>query len=119
MDIQEFEKLTKPKGKRSRLEPFLLPIFELKQKGYANSQISQWLAANGLKVSQESVRKFIKNKESLQSQSKVILGNENDASIFNNLSGQNMKQRRERLADQFITPENTNPLLKRFKEQLK
>lgn len=63
MDIEEFEKKVEPRAKRSRLEPFQAQIFELKKKGYANWQVCEWLAANGLKVSQEAVRKFIKSRE--------------------------------------------------------
>lgn len=63
MDITEFEKQMPPKAKRSRLEPFLQQIFELKDKGYANWQIQKFLEDNGVKVSQESVRKFIKSRE--------------------------------------------------------
>ena len=63
MDIEEFEKRQQPRAKRSRLEPFQAQIFELKAKGYANWQVCEWLAANGLKVSPEAVRKFIKSRE--------------------------------------------------------
>jgi len=63
MDIEEFEKQVEPRAKRSRLEPFQAQIFELKAKGYANWQVCEWLAANGVKVSQEAVRKFIKSRE--------------------------------------------------------
>ncbi|MDO9207019.1 MAG: hypothetical protein Q7T91_02095 [Sulfuricurvum sp.] len=63
MDIDEFERTTQPKAKRSKLEPFHAQIFELKRKGYANWQIRDWLAANNVKVSQEAVRKFIKSRD--------------------------------------------------------
>lgn len=63
MDINEFEKEMQPKGKRSRLEPFKTQIFELKAKGYANWQICKFLEANGISVSQEGLRKFIKSRE--------------------------------------------------------
>ncbi|WP_232460043.1 hypothetical protein [Curvibacter sp. AEP1-3] len=63
MDIEEFEKRQQPRAKRSRLEPFQAQIFELKAKGYANWQVCEWLAANGLKVSPEAVRKFIKSRD--------------------------------------------------------
>lgn len=63
MDIEEFERQVKPRAKRSRLEPFQSEILALKSKGYTNWQIRDWLAANGVEVSQESVRKFIKVKE--------------------------------------------------------
>lgn len=63
MDIEEFEKRVQPRAKRSKLEPFQAQIFELKAKGYANLQVCEWLAANGVKVSQEGLRKFIKSRE--------------------------------------------------------
>lgn len=64
MDIDEFEKRMQPSAKRSKLEPFQAQIFELKSKGYANWQVCEWLVANGVKVSQEGLRKFIKSRES-------------------------------------------------------
>jgi hypothetical protein len=63
MDIEEFERQVKPRAKRSRLEPFQSQILALKGKGYTNWQIRDWLAANGVTVTQESVRKFIKARE--------------------------------------------------------
>lgn len=73
MDIDEFEKNTQPKAKRSRLEPFQAQIFELKAKGYANWQVCEWLAANDLKISQEGVRKFIKSREGKEERVNVSL----------------------------------------------
>lgn len=64
MDIDEFEKQMQPSAKRSKLEPFQAQIFELKSKGYANWQVCEWLVTNGVKVSQEGLRKFIKSRES-------------------------------------------------------
>ena len=63
MDITEFEKQVKPRAKRSKLEPYKAQIFELKTKGYTNLQVSEWLALNGMKVTSEAVRKFIKTRE--------------------------------------------------------
>lgn len=63
MNIEEFEKQVQPRAKRSKLEPFKVQIFELKQKGYTNLQVSDWLASNGMHVSSEAVRKFIKTRE--------------------------------------------------------
>ena len=60
MDIEEFEKRVQPSAKRSRLEPFRSQIFELKAKGYADWQIRDWLAENGLEVSRQAVQQFIK-----------------------------------------------------------
>ncbi len=60
MDIEEFEKQVQPSGKRSRLEPFRSQIFELKAKKYADWQVRDWLASNGLKVSRQAVQQFFK-----------------------------------------------------------
>lgn len=63
MDVKEFEQQMQPKAKRSRLEPFHAQIFELKEKGYANWQICKYLADNGINISQEGLRKFIKSRD--------------------------------------------------------
>lgn len=63
MDIEEFQKKNKPIGRRSRLEPFREGILELKNNGYANFQIAEWLALNGINVSQQTVRQFIKTQK--------------------------------------------------------
>lgn len=61
MDINEFVKRVQPRKKRSRLIPFTDQIKQLKTQGYTDLQIRDWLAENGLEVSRETVRKFIKN----------------------------------------------------------
>lgn len=63
MDIDEFVKLKQPRAKRSKLQPFRAQILELKAKGFTNLQIGEWLASNNITVSQESVRKYIKNQQ--------------------------------------------------------
>lgn len=63
MDINEFQLLTQPKAKRSKLDRYKNEIFMLKERGYANWQIRDWLVSNGIRVSQEAVRKFIRSRE--------------------------------------------------------
>lgn len=60
MDIEEFIKQVQPRKKRSRLLPFAGQIKLLKEQGYTDLQVRDWLAANGVEVSREAVRKFIK-----------------------------------------------------------
>lgn len=60
MDINEFIKRVQPRKKRSRLIPFADQIWTLKTHGYTDLQIRDWLAENGVEVSRETVRKFIK-----------------------------------------------------------
>jgi hypothetical protein len=127
MDIEEFEKQERPRAKRSRLEPFQAQIFELKAKGYANWQVCQWLEANGLKVSQEAVRKFIKSRDgSTPAPAPPSMPGANtapasaapevspappaspeagEASPADDLAGLDKKQKREKLADRFLGDE--------------
>ena len=135
MDINEFIKQVQPRAKRSKLDPFRAHIFELRGLGYANWQIRDWLATNGIKVTQESVRKFVVTRESTNLQSEtqknaesvnqtgpeiraVLMGAPpvagNGKTTAPEVSGAalSLKQRREKRADQFIKPENTNPVLK-------
>ena len=124
MDIEEFEKRQQPRAKRSRLEPFQAQIFELKAKGYANWQVCEWLAANGLKVSPEAVRKFIKSRDGSTSPASMPSANTAPASAapevsppspaapeagesspVDDLAGLDKKQKREKLADRFLGDE--------------
>lgn len=68
MDISEFIKQVKPRAKRSQLDPFKSQIFELRALGYANGQIRDWLGTNGIKVTQESVRKFVVTRDNAMPQ---------------------------------------------------
>lgn len=126
MRIDEFEKQVQPKAKRSRLETYKAEIFSLKNKGYANWQIAEWLASNDLKVSAEAVRKFIKSRESsadlpVEATTPItappLAEERKPEPDSDELAGLDKKQRREKLADQFITPERSNPLLKRIREK--
>lgn len=134
MDINEFVKQVKPRAKRSQLDPFKAQIFELRELGYANWQIRDWLATNGIEVTQESVRKFVVTRASADAQlaNKATAANQIGAStglaVTSALTdddsntvearvaaaGLSPKQRREMRADQFIKSENTNPVLKKL-----
>lgn len=131
MDINEFIKQVKPRAKRSQLDPFKAQIFELRDLGYANGQIRDWLATNGIEVTQESVRKFVMTRESASAQpahqEKAVVVRPRDQGTSQGLAvtsplaggdsdtdgpvaaaaGLSPKQRRERRADEFIRPENT------------
>ena len=64
VDITEFEKTMRPNRKRSQMDPYASQIFELREKGYANWQIREFLTHNGVKVSTEAVRQFVNSRES-------------------------------------------------------
>ena len=138
MNIDEFIKQVKPRAKRSQLDPFKDQIFQLKELGYANGQIRDWLATNGIEVTQESVRKFVVTREvnvRLANKEKAVVARQSDQGTSQGLvvtsplagggshteesgaaaAGLSPKQRREKRADQFIKSENTvlNKLVKK------
>ena len=139
MDIDEFIKQVKPRAKRSQLDPFKDQIFQLKELGYANGQIRDWLATNGIEVTQESVRKFVVTREGANarpaSKEKAVVARQRDQGTSQGLvvtsplagggshteesgaaaAGLSPKQRREKRADEFIKSENTvlNKLVKK------
>ena len=140
MDIAEFEKRVKPSAKRSRLEPFRAQIFELKAKGYADWQVRDWLAENGLEVSRQAVQQFIKSRDGSTSPASMpsantvsasaapvvssappVVPEADEASPADDLAGLDKKQRREKLADKFIGEEAApkNSLASRFLNQEK
>lgn len=60
MDIEEFVKTVPPGKKTSRLNKYGQEIRELKAKGYTDEQIRDWLSRNGIQISREAVRRFVK-----------------------------------------------------------
>lgn len=130
MDINEFIKQVKPRAKRSQLDPYKAQIFELRELGYANGQIRDWLATNGIEVTQESVRKFVVTREHAEAQfvhqgragarrgdqgssqglvaaPSMTRGAADTDEPGAAAAGLSPKQRREQRADEFIKSENT------------
>lgn len=60
MDIEEFVKTVPPGKKTSRLNKYANEIRQLKSKGYTDEQIREWLGRNGIEISREAVRRFVK-----------------------------------------------------------
>lgn len=137
MDIEEFAKKHQPRAKSSKLDPYQAQIFELKSKGYANWQVCEWLAENGVKISQEAVRKFIKSRTEKGVSSTVLHNTEqpktgNDKSVLHNTEppeqGQETrpetgtlaaidevldKEKRKAKEDLYLGGANTNPLFRK------
>jgi len=59
LDVKEFQKKVKPHARRrSRLDDFRAEIGELRDRGYSYAQIVDFLRANGVTVTAESVRRY-------------------------------------------------------------
>jgi hypothetical protein len=72
MDINDFVKQNAPGMKKSRLAPFANEMRRLKDLGYTDLQVRDWLAENGVEVSREAVRKFLKKESSDSTNIKTI-----------------------------------------------
>lgn len=62
ISVEEFITEQEEKGRRSKLEPFKTDILLLKQKGFSQKQIQQFLMENGLKVGLTTINWFIKTR---------------------------------------------------------
>ena len=60
MDVEDFTRQFTPRKNGSQLLPFRKEIRDLKNQGYSDEKIREWLAQNSVTVSRENVRKFIK-----------------------------------------------------------
>jgi len=133
MDINDFLSTTAPAGKRSVLEPFLEEIQMLRKRNYTLDQIRQYLAANDVEVSIPAISKFIKLHEARKTAVDCAIHGENGATAAPapaaestqekppissaDLKGLDKKQRREKIADQFI--KGGNQLFKRLNKEQK
>jgi hypothetical protein len=130
MDIEEFKKQVSPSAKRSRLEPFRSQILELKANGYADWQVRDWLAGNGLEVSRQAVQQFFKKIASKpqppaqpaprtsaigETQPKT----EPVSEVTEHMNVETERARRERKAQQFIRDEPSNSILKTLNKDRK
>ncbi|MEO5831026.1 MAG: hypothetical protein ABIQ36_10720 [Rhodanobacter sp.] len=129
-DLEEFIRKHKPGTKRSRLFPHLPAIHRLRAEGFSFDQVCQYLSEKGVPISVSGLSSFLKRHEGIgrdaQGQGTAAppmrpsadVPGESSPSAMSppELDGLGKKQRRERLADQFIKPQTSNPLLKRIKE---
>jgi sugar-specific transcriptional regulator TrmB len=60
MDIEEFVQKHQPGMRASKLDKYAKEIKALKEKKYSDEQIREWLASNGLEISREAIRKYIR-----------------------------------------------------------
>jgi hypothetical protein len=133
-DLEEFIRKHRPGTKRSRLFPHLPAIHRLRAEGFSFDQVCQYLSEKGVSITVSGLSSFLKRHESIKGGDQghahmrgtaappKRLGDDisgeatTSATSPPELVGLDRKQRRERLADQFIKPETSNPLLKRMKE---
>ena len=81
MDVKDFIEHEKPSGRRlSRIAPFLEQVLRLKADGYSDDQVRAFLAANGVRVTQPTISRFVskhrnqmKKPESQAAQEKTVV----------------------------------------------
>jgi hypothetical protein len=71
--VDEFMTQRKAAAKSSRLDPWADDIFTLKDNGYTQKQILEFLEANGIKVSQMTLSVFIRSRQEKQDGSSISL----------------------------------------------
>lgn len=91
----------------------------MRREGFSYGQVCEYLETKGVSISISGLASYLKRLEERgvedAAPSPQFRLHEQDS--MPNEIGLDMKQRRERRADQFINPETTNPLLKRIKEK--
>lgn len=60
MDIEEFVKKHQPGMRASRLDKYAKEIKALKDQKYTDEQIKDWLGTNGVQISREAIRRYVK-----------------------------------------------------------
>ena len=63
VSVKDFISRQEENGRRSKLEPFKSDILLLKQKGFSQKQIQQFLKENGLEVGLTTINWFVKTRE--------------------------------------------------------
>lgn len=121
MDIDDFKKTFEPASKRSKLDAYRKEIFDLKDQGYTNKQICDYIKANGITVSVEAVRKFIKSREIVSNTPQKNTGGEHKISAeipvkkefvteeneSNKFSPIDTKAERERASEKYFAKRNS------------
>lgn len=62
ISVENFMKREQEKGRSSKLEPFKKDILALKQNGFSQKQIQQFLAENGLTVGLTTINWFLRTR---------------------------------------------------------
>jgi hypothetical protein len=62
ISVEKFIAEQEENGRRSKLEPFKSDILLLKQKGFSQKQIQQFLKENGLEVGLTTINWFVKTR---------------------------------------------------------
>ena len=62
ISVEKFITEQEENGRRSKLEPFKSDILLLKQKGFSQKQIQQFLKENGLEVGLTTINWFVKTR---------------------------------------------------------
>lgn len=78
IDVENFTRHVNPRKNGSQLLRFLNEIGDLKRRNYSDELIREWLSRNGITVSRENVRKFIK-RHLRELDTKTQSAEENDA----------------------------------------
>lgn len=128
MNVEEFLKQNKP-ASGSKLAPFLTDLHRLRGLGYSLKQVKSYLEAQEVYVSVQNISAYLQRhppinqtSQTLDQHAKMTNEGENTANDDDdddedrNLT---RRQRGEKEAAKYLTPEALNPLVKRVLEKQK
>ncbi len=125
MNVEEFLKQNKP-ASGSKLAPFLTDLHRLRGLGYSLKQVKSYLEAQEVYVSVQNISAYLQRhppinqtSQTLDQHAKMTNEGENTANDDDEDRNLTRRQRGEKEAAKYLTPEALNPLVKRVLEKQK
>ncbi len=124
MNVEDFLKQNKP-ASGSKLAPFLTDLRRLRSLGYSLRQVKSYLEAQEVYVSVQYISAYLQRHQDDQTREtpdwNANMTNEDENTAKDDDEDHNLtrRQRGEKEAAKYLTPEAMNPLVKRVMEKQK
>jgi DNA-binding transcriptional MerR regulator len=125
LNVEEFLKQNKP-ASGSKLAPFLTDLRRLRSLGYSLKQVKSYLEAQEVYVSVQNISAYLQRHKPINQTSQTLdqdvnITNEGENNAKDDDEDRNLtrRQRGEKEAAKYLTPEAMNPLVKRVLEKQK
>lgn len=90
ISVHDFIKSQTETGRQSKLEPFKADILLLKQNGFSQKQIQQFLAQNGVHAGLTTINWFIRSR--LKDTDSAVENNVKKSDVVNQLTNKNLTE---------------------------
>jgi len=124
LNVEDFLKQNKP-ASGSKLAPFLSDLRRLRSLGYSLRQVKSYLEAQEVYVSVQNISAYLQRHQDDQTHQMPVqntnMTNEDENTAKEDDEDHNLtrRQRGEKEAAKYLTPEAMNPLVKRVMEKQK